>query len=95
MKHLKAQKEILDVSPQVKAQGFYLGGNTQLTALLIGTDPIKEKTLYNLNDYIVQGSCEALEKADKGILLGMGAAKKLSLNVGDFVQVSSISGEII
>jgi lipoprotein-releasing system permease protein len=95
MKHLKAQKEILGVSPQVKAQGFYLGGNTQLAALLIGADPIKEKTLYNLNDYIVQGSCEALEKADKGILLGMGAAKKLSLNVGDFVQISSISGEII
>ena len=45
MKHLKAQKEILDVSPQVKAQGFYLGGNTQLTALLIGTESMKEKTL--------------------------------------------------
>ena len=95
MKYLSERKEVLGLSAQVKVQGFYLGGNTQLSAMMIGADPMKEKEFYKLNEYIVQGSCEELEKTDKGILLGAGAAKKLSVNVGDFVQVSSITGEII
>jgi lipoprotein-releasing system permease protein len=93
--YLSERKEVIGITPQVKVQGFYLGGNTQLSALMIGADPMKEKEFYQLNEYIVQGSCEELVKTDKGILLGSGAATKLSLNVGDFVQVSSKTGEII
>jgi lipoprotein-releasing system permease protein len=93
--YLSERKEVIGITPQVKVQGFYLGGNTQLSALMIGADPMKEKEFYQLNEYIVQGSCEELVKTDKGILLGAGAATKLSLNVGDFVQVSSKTGEII
>jgi lipoprotein-releasing system permease protein len=55
----------------------------------------KEKSLYNLSDYIVKGTVEDLRKTDKGILLGAGVAKKLALNVGDFIQVTSKTGEII
>jgi lipoprotein-releasing system permease protein len=93
--YLNRQSIVLGITPQVKVQTFYLGGSTQLNGVLIGADVEKEKLLYNLSDYIVKGTVEDLKKTDKGILLGAGVAKKLALNVGDFIQVTSKTGEII
>jgi lipoprotein-releasing system permease protein len=93
--YLNRQTSVLGITPQVKVQTFYLGGSTQLNGVLIGADVEKEKLLYNLSDYIVKGTVEDLKKTDKGILLGAGVAKKLALNVGDFIQVTSKTGEII
>lgn len=92
---LNRQTSVLGITPQVKVQTFYLGGSTQLNGVLIGADVEKEKLLYNLSDYIVKGTVEDLKKTDKGILLGAGVAKKLALNVSDFIQVTTKTGEII
>ncbi len=92
--YLNRQRSVLGVTPQVKVQSFYLGGSTQLNGLLIGADVLKEKEFYNLADYIVQGAVEDLARTEKGILLGAGVAKKLALKVGDYVQVTTKSGEI-
>lgn len=56
---------------------------------------MKEAALYNLGDYIIEGSCQALESNENGILIGAGVAKKLSLQVGDVVQLSSTKGELL
>jgi lipoprotein-releasing system permease protein len=93
--YLNRQTSVLGITPQVKVQTFYLGGSTQLNGVIIGADVEKEKLLYNLSDYIVKGTVEDLKKTEKGILLGAGVAKKLALNVGDFIQVTSKTGEII
>jgi lipoprotein-releasing system permease protein len=93
--YLNRQTSVLGITPQVKVQTFYLGGSTQLNGVLIGADVEKEKLFYNLSDYILKGTVEDLKKTDKGILLGAGVAKKLALNVGDFIQVTSKTGEII
>jgi len=93
--YLNGQTNVLGITPQVKVQTFYLGGSTQLNGVLIGADVEKEKLFYNLSDYILKGTVEDLKKTDKGILLGAGVAKKLALNVGDFIQVTSKTGEII
>jgi lipoprotein-releasing system permease protein len=47
-----------------------------------------------MNDYIVEGSAEALHTADNGILLGIGIAKKMSLKVGDRVEISPVKGGV-
>jgi lipoprotein-releasing system permease protein len=93
--YLNRQTSVFGITPQVKVQTFYLGGSTQLNGVLIGADVKKEKSLYNLSDYIVKGTVEDLKKTEKGILLGAGVGKKLALNVGDFIQVTSKTGEII
>jgi lipoprotein-releasing system permease protein len=56
---------------------------------------MKEALLYNLGDYIVEGSAKALQQNDNGILLGAGVAKKLSLKLGDKIQLASAKGEIL
>jgi lipoprotein-releasing system permease protein len=91
---LNKQKYVKGATAQVKAQAFYLGGSTQLNGVLTGVDVKKEQELYNLDDYIVEGTVEDLAQNDKGILIGAGVAKKLALKVGDVVQVATKTGDI-
>ena len=92
---LEKQPYARGITPQVRAQAFYLGGSIQLNGAVLGVDVMKEAAFYNLGDYIVQGSCQSLAKNENGILIGAGVAKKLSLQVGDVVQLSSTKGEIL
>lgn len=91
---LNKQRYVKGATPQVKAQAFYLGGSIQLNGSLTGIDVMREALLYNLGDYILEGTTEELAQNENGILLGAGVAKKLSLNVGDIIQISSTKGEI-
>lgn len=95
MEHLARLPEVKGVTPQVKAQSFYLGGATQLTGLLMGVDILKEQALYDIDQYIVQGSVVDLSRTANGILLGAGVAKKLALKVGDFIQIITKTGDIL
>ena len=81
-------------TPQLRAQIFYLSGSIELGGNLVGIDIMEEVRLSNMRDYIVQGSAEALKNTDNGILLGAGLAQKMSLGVGDRVQISTIRGDI-
>lgn len=92
MQHLKNDPNVKGVTPQVSAQAFYLGGSTQLNGNINGIDVLTEVELFNFSDYIVKGSADDLARNSEGILLGAGVAKKLSLNVGDRIQVSTIRG---
>lgn len=80
--------------PQVKTQIFYMAGSIELGGNLTGINPLDETRLFNMDDYIVEGSAEALQNTDNSILLGIGIAKKMSLKVGDRVQISPINGGV-
>lgn len=88
----KNKKGVRGVSPMVKVGAFYIGGKTQLNASLLGIDPIKEAELYQLNSYLIEGSAQALDQQRNGILLGKGVAEKLALEVGDIIQLGTVSG---
>lgn len=92
---LNNQPYVKGATPQIKAQAYYLAGSNQLNGSLTGIDVMKEGNLYNLGDYIIDGTLENLAQNEKGILLGAGVAKKLSVRVGDVVQVSSIKGDVM
>jgi lipoprotein-releasing system permease protein len=91
---LNKQNFVRGATPQVKAQAYYLGGSIQLNGSLTGIDVMKESVLYNLGDYIIEGTTKELAQNENSILLGAGIAKKLSLKVGDVIQISSVKGEI-
>ena len=92
--YLEENKNVRGALPQVKTQIFYLAGSIELGGNITGINPNEEARLFNMGDYIVEGSAEALQNTDNGILLGIGIAKKMSLKVGDRVQVSPISGGV-
>lgn len=93
--YLNANNAVKGATPQIKTQIFYIAGSIQLGGNLTGIDVFQEVALFNFKDYVTQGIPEALENTDSGILIGSGIADKMSLKIGDRVQVSSIRGEII
>lgn len=94
IKYLESKTEVKSITAQVKAQALYLGGSSQLNALLTGVNIEREVEQYHISDYIIEGNALELIKNDKGIILGVGVAKKLSLNLGDYVQIGTLRGEI-
>ncbi|MBX2827098.1 MAG: ABC transporter permease [Flavobacteriaceae bacterium] len=92
--HLNGSEGVRGAIPQVQTQIFYISGAIELGGNLTGIDVMKEVALFNFDDYIVKGSPQALQQNENGILLGAGIAKKMSLQVGNRVQVSNSKGEL-
>jgi lipoprotein-releasing system permease protein len=92
LNQLREQPEVKGAIPQVQAQVFYLAGSIRLNGLIFGADIMEEVRLFNLNDYIVEGDAQSLAKNNNGIILGAGIARKMSLKVGDRIQLGSVSG---
>ncbi|NRD24621.1 ABC transporter permease [Winogradskyella litoriviva] len=90
--YLERNEAVRGALPQIKTQIFYIAGSIELGGNLTGINPIDEANLFNMSDYIVEGSAEALQNTDNGILLGIGIAEKMTLKLGDRVQVSPING---
>ena len=80
--------------PQIKATIFYIAGSIEIGGYLTGIKPLEEAKFFNIQDYIIKGSPITLHNNDNGILLGAGIAKKMSIDVGDRIQISTISGEV-
>jgi len=91
---LNENQQVNGATPQVQAQVFYISGSIEINGLVYGVDVMEEVRLFNLHDYVVEGSCEALARNDDGILLGAGIAKKMSVGIGDRIQISTIRGDI-
>lgn len=94
MAMLRNDKRVKGVSPQASAVVFYLAGSIELNGMINGIDAMEEVRLFNFDDYVVEGSAQSLKRNSNGILLGSGIAKKMSLSVGDRIQVSSAGGDI-
>ena len=92
---LKNDNKVKAALPQVKTQVFYLAGSIELNGLVTGIDAKQESTFFNFNDYIVDGKPIDLTNTINGILIGIGVAKKMSLKIGDRVQLATTKGEII
>ncbi|NQZ76885.1 MAG: ABC transporter permease [Ekhidna sp.] len=94
MELLKSDDRVKGITPAVKAQVFYSAGMLELNGLLNGVNVMEEERLFNLEDYIFEGIPKVLHQTSNGILIGKGVAKKLSLTVGDNVQVISSKGDL-
>ena len=94
MQYLNEDDRVKGAIPQVKTQVFYISGPIELGGNLSGVEILREAELFNLGDYIVEGSARDLHNTSNGIILGAGLADKLSLDVGDRVQISTVKGDI-
>lgn len=92
--NLNSNKDVKGAIPRVKTQIFYISGSIDLGGNLTGIDILKEASLFNFKDYVVEGSPQALANTNNGILLGAGIAKKMTLQMGDRVQVKTINGDV-
>lgn len=89
---LRSNSKVMGATPQTTAKVFYMAGSNKLNGILNGIELKEEIRLFNFKDYIVQGDANSLLKRKNSILLGSGIAKKLSLELGDKIQVMSTNG---
>ena len=92
IKYLEKDDRVLAAIPQVKTQIFYISGSIELGGNLTGINALQEVQYFNFGDYLVEGEAQSLENVDNAIFLGAGVAKKLSLSIGDRVQISTVKG---
>jgi lipoprotein-releasing system permease protein len=93
LQYLNNNSLVKGATAQVAAQAFYISGSTQMNALLNGINVMDEVRLYNFEDYIVKGKAKDLSVNSNGIILGIEVAKKLSLDIGDKIQINNIYGD--
>ena len=92
--YLNEDENVRGAIPQIKATIFYIAGSIEIGGYLTGIQALDEAKLFNMQDYIIEGTPEELHNSDNGILLGIGIARKMSLKVGDRVQISTIKGDV-
>ncbi len=92
LSELKSNDKVEGATPQATCKVFYLAGSNNLNGIISGIEVEEEVRLFNFEDYVVEGDVNSLLKKKNSILLGAGVAKKLSLSVGDNVQVSNADG---
>lgn len=94
LEQLKTNEKVKGATPQVLCRVFYLAGTNRLNGVVNGIKVQEEARLFNFEEYIVEGDMKALIRRKNSILIGAGVAKKMSLGVGDRVQVMSDNGTI-
>ncbi|GAB5552266.1 MAG: ABC transporter permease [Saprospiraceae bacterium] len=92
LEELKNNEQVVGATPQTTCKVFYLAGSNNLNGIINGIEVAEETRLFNFGNYIVEGDVNSLLKRKNSILLGSGIAQKLSLSVGENIQVSSTSG---
>ena len=89
---LRGNDKVDGATPQTTCKVFYRAGSNNLNGVLNGIEVGEEVRLFNFTDFIVEGDVNSLLRNKNPVLLGAGVAKKLSLTVGDRLQVMSTNG---
>lgn len=89
---LRSNDKVQGVTPQTDCRVFYLAGSNKLNGVLNGIQVDEEIRLFNFKEYIVRGDAKSIAKRKNSVLLGSGIAKKLSVDVGDRIQVMGSNG---
>ncbi len=85
-------KNVKSVNPTIKGQALLNTGIEVKGVLVYGVDPELEKKSGDWNKYIIKGFLKQKDKL--GIVLGSQLARKMSLSVGDSVQLVTGVGVI-
>jgi lipoprotein-releasing system permease protein len=93
VKTLKKDNRVLGVAPKIISPVFFNDGAIDITGVVNGIEIQSEGKLFHFNDYIVSGNSIDIDRLSNSIILGKGLADKLLANVGDVVQVATISGD--
>jgi len=92
---LQQDKRVLGVAPTATTQVFFSVGAIDLTGMINGVDPEIESDLFFFRDYVIEGNYLDLKTVPNSIILGKTAADLMLANLGDVVQVTSVTGEKI
>lgn len=92
IKALKNDPNVRGVAPKTTVPIFYNVGSVNLTGVINGIDVVAENRLFTFQDYVVAGNTIDLKNTPNSIILGIGAARKMLVQLGDNIQITTSSG---
>lgn len=92
LKALKIDPNVRGIAPKTTVPIFYNVGATNLTGVINGIDVDEENRLFTFQDYVVKGKTIDLKNTPNSIVLGIGAAQKMLVQVGDNIQITTSNG---
>ena len=92
---LRKDARVLGVAPKVNTSVFYNVGATNLPGNISGVEVDEEMRLLHLSEYITTGNPEDLKNVSNSIILGKGAADMMLAEIGDVIQITSATGQIM
>lgn len=94
IKSLNNNPLVYGVAPKLITPIFYNVGIISLAGVVNGIDVDAENKLFAFQDYVLNGKTIDLKNTPNSIILGIGAAKKMLVQPGDNIQITTITGEI-
>lgn len=92
VQELEDDKRVLAVSGSISTQVFYRFGPSAINGMVIGVDFEKEDALFDLRAKLVDGSFHELTTIPNSLVMGVGLAKRLNVNTGDRLYVTTQNG---
>ena len=92
IKALNNDPHVRGVAPKTTVPIFYNVGAINLTGVINGIHVDAENNLFTFQDYVVAGKTIDLKNTPNSIILGIGAAKKMLVQVGDNIQLTTSNG---
>lgn len=89
---IKQDKRVLGAAPKVSTQLFINDGAIDIATTINGVDVAAEEKLFFLKEYITAGRPEDLKNIPNSVILGKTLAEKLTAEIGDVIQVTTIRG---
>jgi lipoprotein-releasing system permease protein len=92
IKALKNDVHVKGIAPKTSVPVFYNVGQINLTGVINGIDVDEESRLFTFKDYVVDGKTIDLKNTPNSIILGIGAARKMLVQLGDNIQITTNNG---
>ncbi|MEO5601545.1 MAG: FtsX-like permease family protein [Cyclobacteriaceae bacterium] len=92
IKALKNDLNVRGVAPKTTVPIFYNVGAINLTGVINGIDVDAENRLFTFQDYVVEGKTIDLKNTPNSIVLGIGSARKMLVQIGDNIQITTSDG---
>lgn len=93
MQSLKKDDRVLGFAPRITAQVFFNNGVIDINGLINGIDIEQESRLFHFLDYVVDGNAADLKNIPNSIILGKPLAETMLINIGDVVQITTVTGD--
>jgi len=89
---IRKDNRVSGVSPSLSSQVFYNYGPVQLNGNILGVEIIDEDKLFGLSSKMKEGKIEDLKANHDGIIMGRGLARKLNVQTGDRIVITTPQG---
>jgi lipoprotein-releasing system permease protein len=93
MQSLKKDPRVLGFTPRITANVFFNNGAVDINGVINGADVQEEIRLFSFSQYIIEGRAEDLQNIPNSIITGVGLARRLQVQIGDMLTVTTPKGD--